>query len=248
MENPKITVVTVCYNAVDVIEKTILSVINQTYSNIEYIVIDGNSSDGTVDIIKKYANIISKWISEPDTGIYDAMNKGIDLATGEWINFMNAGDFFANDSVIEDIRLALQEKHDVVYGNTILTNGKHQRMRKAYISDDTMPSFCHQSAFISSQVMKRYHYDKNLVIAGDAEFFYKLHKKGYDFYYVDMSVSLNNFDGISSNNRAMAYIESSKVKGKKVSKLRLIKYRLEDAMPIWLMRKVLSLKWRFEEL
>lgn len=87
----KISVVTVCYNAADTIEKTMLSVLNQTHHDIEYIIIDGGSTDGTVEIIRKYADRIAYWVSEPDKGIYDAMNKGIKVATGEWINFMNAG-------------------------------------------------------------------------------------------------------------------------------------------------------------
>lgn len=100
LNSPKISVVTVCYNTVDTIEKTILSVINQTYDNIEYIIVDGASTDGTIDVIKKYENRIAKWVSEPDNGIYDAMNKGIRMATGEWLNFMNAGDCFYNKYVL----------------------------------------------------------------------------------------------------------------------------------------------------
>lgn len=103
MNDFKISVITVCYNAVNEIEKTILSVLNQTYNNIEYIIIDGGSSDGTVDIIKKYADRLAYWLSESDKGIYDAMNKGIRVATGDYINFMNAGDRFANSKVIERI-------------------------------------------------------------------------------------------------------------------------------------------------
>jgi glycosyltransferase involved in cell wall biosynthesis len=86
--NPLVTIVTVSYNVVSTIERTILSVVNQTYSNIEYIIIDGGSTDGTVDIIKKYMDKIAYWVSEPDKGIYDAMNKGILMAKGQWINFM----------------------------------------------------------------------------------------------------------------------------------------------------------------
>lgn len=242
----KVTVVTVCYNAIDVIEKTILSVINQTYSNIEYIVVDGNSNDGTIDVIKKYSDRISRWVSEPDKGIYDAMNKGIDLATGEWINFMNAGDFFVNDSVIEDIRLALQESHDVVYGNTIIVNGRYKKFYKAFLDNDKLPCFCHQSSFISTSLMKHYYYDDSFVIAGDTDFFYKVHKKGYNFFYVDMIVSVDDTNGVSSNNRVCVYKEVSRIKKSRLSKVKMIKYTIEDAMPKWLMKKLMILTWYFD--
>ena len=85
--NDKVTIVTITYNAEAVLEETILSIINQSYDNIEYIIIDGGSTDGTVDIIKKYSDKISYWISEPDDGIYFAMNKAIEQASGQWINF-----------------------------------------------------------------------------------------------------------------------------------------------------------------
>lgn len=103
MNNPKVTVITVCYNAVSLLEDTMKSVLSQTYDNIEYIIIDGASTDGTQEIIKKYEDNLDFWISEPDKGIYDAMNKGLLKATGEWIAFMNAGDTYVDDSVIYDI-------------------------------------------------------------------------------------------------------------------------------------------------
>ena len=101
--NPlQISIVTVVFNGEAFLEKSIQSVINQTYKNIEYIVIDGGSTDGTIDIIKKYQDKIAVWISEKDDGIYEAMNKGIALAHGKWINFMNAGDVLFNDNVLTD--------------------------------------------------------------------------------------------------------------------------------------------------
>ena len=118
MIQPKISVVTVCYNAVNDIEKTILSVINQTYPNIEYLIIDGGSKDGTMDIVNKYKDKIDVIVSEPDKGIYDAMNKGIDRATGDWINFMNAGDmFWEKDSILKVFAASgVDDSLDVIYG------------------------------------------------------------------------------------------------------------------------------------
>ena len=114
----KISVVTVCYNSVDTIEETMLSVLNQTYSDVEYIIIDGGSTDGTVDIIKKYADRIAYWVSEPDNSIYDAMNKGIAVATGDYINFMNSGDSFASKDSISNVLTNIKEDIDIVFGDT----------------------------------------------------------------------------------------------------------------------------------
>jgi glycosyltransferase involved in cell wall biosynthesis len=100
---PLITVITVVYNGAKYLEDTIKSVINQTYPNVEYIIIDGGSTDGTIDIIKKYDDYIDYWVSEPDKGIYDAMNKGISISFGEWLNMLNSGDSYYNFMVIENI-------------------------------------------------------------------------------------------------------------------------------------------------
>lgn len=103
MSLPCVSIITVCYNAADVIEKTIKSVVGQTYCNLQYIIIDGNSTDGTVDIINKYSNRVSVFVCEPDNGIYDAMNKGMKYIKGDWVNFMNAGDTFHDENVVNDI-------------------------------------------------------------------------------------------------------------------------------------------------
>ena len=123
MNLPTISIITVAYNASNTIETTILSVVNQTYPNIEYIIIDGGSTDGTIDIIKKYESKITKWISEPDKGIYDAMNKGINLARGEWINFMNCGDSFYENNTLQVISDTIINSKDinVIYGNSIIS-------------------------------------------------------------------------------------------------------------------------------
>ena len=123
---PLITIITVAYNAVKDIENTILSVLNQTYPNIEYIIIDGGSTDGTLDIIKKYEDKISYWVSEPDKGIYDAMNKGIVKANGDYLFFLGADDkeyFFLKIKILFITEMCSLEKvEEDMMVNLTLTN------------------------------------------------------------------------------------------------------------------------------
>ena len=129
----KISVVTVCYNAADSIEQTMLSVLGQSYPDIEYIVIDGGSTDGTVDIIKKYTDRLAYWVSEPDKGIYDAMNKGIAAATGSYINFMNSGDSFYDNRVVEAVVPYLSSDMEaVIYGNAAICNGENILLKNLF--------------------------------------------------------------------------------------------------------------------
>lgn len=115
---PKVSIITVCYNSANTIEDTIQSVINQTYDNIEYIVIDGLSTDNTLEIVNKYKDKISKVVSEKDHGLYDAINKGIEMATGEIIANLNSDDFYIDNHVIADVVVRMEkEKSDTLYAD-----------------------------------------------------------------------------------------------------------------------------------
>ena len=159
---PKVSIITVVYNGIDFLEETIKSVISQTYPNIEYIIVDGGSTDGTLDIIKKYEAHITKWISEPDKGIYDAMNKGIDLATGDWQNFLNAGDSFVDNNVLEKIFTTNLENITLVYGDIIAIreNGQKLNVNAIELKDDNSikkgMKVCHQAIFYNKNIMIKY--------------------------------------------------------------------------------------------
>lgn len=164
MLKPQLSIITVVYNNFHHIERTMRSVFSQTYPNIEYIVIDGGSNDGTVDIIKKYQNQITKFISEKDAGIYDAMNKGLALASGDYVLFMNSGDEIYAPHTVEQI-FAIQTDADIYYGETAIysTNWQHlgQRRHKAP-SKFTWKSFkygmniCHQAIYIKRSLTQPY--------------------------------------------------------------------------------------------
>jgi len=112
----KISIITVVYNDKDGLQKTIDSVASLNYDNIEFIIIDGGSNDGTAELMQKCQPNIDYWVSEADDGIYDAMNKGIKIANGDWLNFMNAGDYFANENVLNEMDFTANKKVDILYG------------------------------------------------------------------------------------------------------------------------------------
>lgn len=121
MSQPVLTIVTITYNAVATLERTIVSVAKQDYHNIEYIVVDGLSTDGTMDIVHQYESSISKWVSERDNGLYDAMNKGLAMATGDYIWFLNAGDELPESDTVSKM-FATSSDADIYYGDTMMTD------------------------------------------------------------------------------------------------------------------------------
>lgn len=161
---PKVSIITVTYNVEAQLEKTVNSVINQTYKNIEFIIIDGASSDNTIAILKKYNSSIDYWVSESDGGIYDAMNKGLAAATGDYVQFLNAGDYFLNDESLKNIIETAKTHYDIIYGDIILVDaeGVNRRYHKAMdFTLDKLKMFgtgvlCHQSMLVSRDIAPLY--------------------------------------------------------------------------------------------
>lgn len=210
-DKPLITVVTVVFNGVEFLEDTIKSVIGQTYDNVEYIIVDGGSKDGTLDIIKKYEYAIDYWVSEPDKGIYDAMNKAIDLGSGDWINFMNAGDYFFDSSVLN--RVFEESKnligYDVIYGDHLVRYPNRVRMAKAGKVKKLWQAsqFCHQSAFVRLTYHKKNKFNLYRKIAADFEFFYKCMRAGSNMKYLPFVVSNVSAGGVSDVKRVDSVLE-----------------------------------------
>ncbi len=161
----KISVITVCYNAARDLEKTIESVRNQSFKDIEYVIVDGASKDDTLEVVKRNSDIISRWISEPDGGLYFAMNKGLDIASGDYVLFLNAGDTFYASSTLEKVFSSCQEAQDIYYGDTMILSPDGEplgRRRIALPEHLTAKSFrwgmsvCHQSIIIKRSLCSPY--------------------------------------------------------------------------------------------
>ncbi len=198
-----ITVVTVVFNGEQFIEKTIQNVLSQTYDNVEYIVIDGGSTDGTLGIIMKYETAIDYIISDKDNGIYDAMNKGIKLASGDWINFMNAGDSFFTATTLDAIFNKSLDDGDVIYGNVDIRYNGFSRTQSAGSPAKLWKGmqFSHQSTFISLKYHKRKLYNSLNRIVADMEFFYQAYSEDITFIYKDVIISSVISGGLSDSNR-----------------------------------------------
>ena len=213
---PRVSIVTVVFNAEAEVERTLQSVLNQSYSNIEYIVIDGKSTDGTLAIIEKYADRIDHIISEEDEGIYDAMNKGARIASGVWVNFMNAGDAFYDNHTVARVFDSKRElsDYDFIYGDYYWHNAdKASFLIKARPLDSMWQriSFAHQSLFTKNDVLRAKPFDTSFKIVSDYEHYYSCYNQGYKFYYADTPVSVFSSGGLSDQNFLLRTYERCKV-------------------------------------
>lgn len=201
----KFSVVTVTYNAADVIEKTITSVINQSCEDYEYVIIDGGSTDGTCDIIGRYRDNVDVFISEPDNGIYDGMNKAIGMATGEYVIFMNAGDSFAKDDVLNAVSAHIESSNPnpvVVYGDVIRTYKIGSRLIKASSLSKlkTDMAFSHQSAFVQTVFAKKKRFQTQYRYAADYAMILDLYLQKVPFEYVEIPVAIVEADSGTTYN------------------------------------------------
>lgn len=194
------------------------SVLEQDFDDIEYIVIDGGSTDGTKEIIERYSDKLSYWCSEKDAGIYDAMNKGIKHATGEWINFMNSGDCFAStDTLSKIMNTAVASSVKIIYGDVIKVFAESCEEVKATSLKNMsykMP-FCHQSCIIHADIQRDFLYDTSFKIAADYNFFYLIwNKYGMDsFHYIPFCISkIDCTDSLTHNNQYLCWKEFLKIR------------------------------------
>lgn len=199
---PKITIITVCFNAEKYIEQTIQSVINQKERDIEYIIVDGASTDKTGQIIQQYNSHITRWISEPDKGIADAMNKGVALATGEYILFLHADDYLADNQAISNALKKMNSGADIVAFD-ILYKTKTKQIRKSTKPFDVRTCFktpvMHQGAFCKKTLFKQLGgFNTDLAIAMDYDFFYKAYQQGAVMEVHHQVLSVMRDTGVSS--------------------------------------------------
>ena len=196
----KVSIITVVHDAAGDFVKTADSVLGQTYPHIEYIIIDGGSTDGTVEVIKRYSGRISYWISEPDNGIYDAMNKGIKQASGEWILFMNAGDVFTDTQVLSHIFLNDHESEEIIYGDSIADYSQFMVLHKALPLSDLfkgMP-FSHQAMLTKSGLLKTRCFSSSYSIAADYDLVYRLFREHKKFLYIPRPFCIFTVSGVSN--------------------------------------------------
>ena len=201
----KFSVVTATYNAVKTLRQAVESVFAQNYPAVEYIVIDGGSTDGTVDILRAYSSRLAYWVSEPDAGIYDAFNKGIRAATGDYIYFLGADDSLFDSNVLSRVADALDDTVDVFSAGVYVVNhlnfekfAGNERARDASSFDGEM--IPHQGMFAKTNLLKKTPFDTSFRLAGDYDFFMACYfDKAIKFRYVDFPVAYYATDGAGSS-------------------------------------------------
>ena len=209
-----LSVITVCYQAAEMLQKTIDSVRQQDYEPLEFIVVDGGSTDATLDIIARHQDIITRWVSEPDRGIYDAMNKGVTMATGEWVIFMNAGDTFAANDVLRNSLTpdpspkGEGSNYSVIYGS-VIKNGRIVSPHR-FTNPHRMP-FCHQSSLTRTSCLRQQPFDISHRMSADLKFFKQLLLAGHQFRQVPFPIAVFDTTGVSNSRRSEGLADNIRV-------------------------------------
>ena len=250
MHNLKISIITVAFNSVDTIKETIESIIAQNYTNIEYIIIDGGSKDGTLDLAKKYSKHIEYISSEPDNGIYDAMNKGINAATGDIVGILNSDDFYPNSFVLSNVASSFEKYNcDAIYGDLVYVKSDNVSKITRYwqagkystskIKNGWM--LPHPTFFVKREIYQRYGlYNTALKSAADYEMILKLlYKHNISVYYIPM-ILVNMRLGGESNKSFW-----NRIKANKEDSLAWTKNQLQRPMLIRLKKPLQKLKQFF---
>lgn len=212
MKHPFFSIITINFNNNEGLQKTVQSVLAQSCDDYEYIVIDGGSTDGSKEYLQKNTSHFTYWVSEPDNGCYHAMNKGIKMAKGEYLIFMNSGDHFYTDTVLEEVE-KMNLKEDVVCGNMFLSLGcvnfGPQDITMRFFYEGGLP---HQACFIKREIQQKHLYDESLRIVSDWKFFLKtLIVENRSYRKIELVISWFDFNGISSTHRDLEKKERDSV-------------------------------------
>lgn len=221
-ENPKVSIITVVYNGVKTIEKTILSVVEQPYCNIEYIIIDGGSTDGTLDIIKKYKDKIACVISEKDNGLYDAMNKGIRQATGDIIGILNSDDWYEKDSIAKVVSFFKNNDVDLVYGRMFYVFSNGIKMLAALDSLDDLVyrmTIPHPTVFVKKCIYEKYGvFDTTYQLAADYDLLLRFYHMNVKFGFMDDVITFFRVGGSSYQHQQITDSEHVRISRKYIDK------------------------------
>lgn len=228
MKENKVSVITVVRNDKSNIRSTINSVLSQTYKNIQYIIIDGESSDGTLDVIKEYTGQVDIFISELDKGVYDAMNKGTKLATGDWICYMNSGDRFTNNEILTNIFIDKKNEiidKSIIYSDVIADYKVEVKKRKAKNLNSFFLGipFSHQAHFVKASIAINKLFNLEYSISADYDFLYSVYNNNDKFYYHNSPIAIVDVTtGISKNvNLRLLYFDFFKITLKYSSKIKI---------------------------
>jgi glycosyltransferase involved in cell wall biosynthesis len=216
--NKKISIITINFNNLEGLKRTLESVVNQTWREFEYIIIDGGSTDGSADLIESQSGHIDYWVSEPDKGIYNAMNKGIQMANGEYLLFLNSGDYFFNNTVLQDNQSRIANQ-DLIYFNINVIDDDSIFLKKypnqlsfSYFTKDTLP---HPATFIRASLFNKLGmYDESFKIVSDWKFFLEsICKFNCSYIRIDETLTTFYLDGLSSDprNKVLIFEEKQKI-------------------------------------